>query len=254
MINVFAILTIVKFRIHEFLSEYHYSILGPLISNLLFVIIFYTIDRFYSLFDVGGISFIQFLVPGLIVMIVAQESFDNPSSSIINSKQIGSFDDFLLSPLPRFEIFIAYIISQIVIGLLLAFINLIILSYFVSFNYFSIFSFLYYLTLVIIFFSSIGSVVGFLAYRWDTQSTVSNFFIAPINFMSGTFFSINSLPESLKVIHLYNPYYYIITYFRDSFYFRSEIHYDNNIFIIIFVAFIFFISGYIFYRGYNVIK
>ena len=176
MINTSAIITIVRFRIREFILEYHYSILGPLISNLLFVIIFSTIDRFYSLSN-GDISFIQFLIPGLIVLVVAQESFDNPSTSIINSKQIGSFDDFLIAPLSRIEIFISYIISQIFIGLLLAIINIVILSYFITFNFFSIFIFIYYLTLVIIFFSSLGSVVGFLAYRWDTQSTVSNFFI-----------------------------------------------------------------------------
>ena len=109
MINLFAIFTIVKFRIREFIFEYNYSILAPIISNLLFVIIFSTIDRYYSLSH-GNISFIQFLVPGLIIMIVAQESFDNPSASIINSKQIGSFDDFLLAPLSRFEIYIAYIL------------------------------------------------------------------------------------------------------------------------------------------------
>jgi ABC-2 type transport system permease protein len=67
------------------------------------------------------ITFIDFLVPGLIVMTVAQESFDNPSVSIINSKQIGSFDDFLLAPLSRIEIFISYIVSQIIIGLILGF-------------------------------------------------------------------------------------------------------------------------------------
>tara|TARA_B100000579_G_scaffold2422_1_gene1874 strand:- start:1221 stop:1982 length:762 start_codon:yes stop_codon:yes gene_type:complete len=253
MINFFAIFTIVKFRIREFLYEYNYSILAPLISNLLFVIIFSTIDRYYSL-SFGTITFIDFLVPGLIVMTVAQESFDNPSVSIINSKQIGSFDDFLLAPLSRVEIFISYIISQIVIGLILGLINFVVLSYFISFNYFSIFSFFYYLTLVIIFFTSIGSVVGFLAYRWDTQSTVSNFFISPINFLSGTFFSINSLPESFQVILIYNPYYYIISFFRNSFYIKTEINLYLNILIVIFVSFIFFISGYIFYRGYNVIK
>jgi len=253
MINFFAIFTIVKFRIREFLYEYNYSILAPLISNLLFVIIFSTIDRYYSL-SFGTITFIDFLVPGLIVMTVAQESFDNPSVSIINSKQIGSFDDFLLAPLSRVEIFIAYIISQIVIGLILGLINFVLLSYFISFNYFSIFSFFYYLTLVIIFFTSIGSAVGFLAYRWDTQSTVSNFFISPINFLSGTFFTINALPENLQVILLYNPYYYIISFFRDSFYVKTEINLYINFIILIFVSFIFFISGYIFYRGYNVIK
>ncbi len=253
MINFFAIFTIVKFRIREFLYEYNYSILAPLISNLLFVIIFSTIDRYYSL-SLGTITFIDFLVPGLIVMTVAQESFDNPSVSIINSKQIGSFDDFLLAPLSRIEIFIAYIISQIVIGLILGLVNFVVLSYFISFNYFSIFSFVYYLTLVIIFFTSIGSVVGFLAYRWDTQSTVSNFFISPVNFLSGTFFTINALPENLQVILFYNPYYYIIFYFRESFYIKTEINLFINFIILIFVSFIFFISGYIFYKGYNVIK
>jgi len=253
MINFFAIFTIVRFRIREFLFEYNYSILGPLISNLLFVVIFSTIDRYYSL-SLGNITFVDFLVPGLIVMTVAQESFDNPSVSIINSKQIGSFDDFLLAPLSRVEIFMAYIISQIIIGLILGFINFILLSYFISFNYFSIFSFIYYLTLVIIFFTSIGSVVGFLAFRWDTQSTVSNFFISPINFLSGTFFSINVVPENLQVILFYNPYYYIISFFRDSFYIKAEINLHLNIFVVMFVTLIFFIAGYIFYRGYNVIK
>ncbi len=253
MINFFAIFTIVKFRIREFSFEYHYSILAPIISNLLFVIIFSTIDRYYSL-SPGNITFIEFLIPGLIIMIVAQESFDNPSASIINSKQIGSFDDFLLSPLSRVEIFIAYIISQIIIGLILGILNFIILSYFISINYFSIFTFIYYLTLVIICFASIGSVVGFLSYRWDTQSTVSNFFISPINFLSGTFFSINSLPENFKVILFYNPYYYIISYFRDSFYIKYEIDYFNNFIVFTFILIILLSSGYIFYKGFNVIK
>ncbi len=253
MISYYAIFSIVKFRIREFLFEYHYSILGPVISNLLFVIIFSTIDRFYSLSS-ENISFIEFLVPGLIIMIVAQESFDNPSVSIINSKQVGSFDDFLLAPLSRLEIFISYIISQIFIGFVVALINFAILSYFISFNYFSFFSFFYYLTLVILFFSSIGSAVGFLSYRWDTQSTVSNFFISPINFLSGTFFSINLLPEKLKILLLYNPYYYMIKYFRDSFYIKSDINFVVNFLILAFVLIILFVSGYIFHKGFKVIK
>jgi len=253
MINYFAIFTIVKFRIREFTKEYHYSILAPLTSNLLFVIIFSTIDRFYSLSN-ENISFVQFLIPGLIIMVVAQESFDNPSVSIINSKQIGSFDDFLIAPLSRVEIFVAYLISQIFIGLVLGCLNFLILSYFISYNYFSIFNFLYYLLLVIVFFTSIGSLVGFLTYRWDTQSTVSNFFISPINFLSGTFFSINALPDEFKYILLYNPYYYVITYFRNSFYIKSEINFYINSIILIFVFTTFLLTSYIFYRGYRVIK
>ena len=253
MFNLFAIFTIVRFRIKEFTSEYHYSILAPLTSNLLFVIIFSTIDRYYALSN-ENLSFMQFLIPGLIIMVVAQESFDNTSVSIVNSKQIGSFDDFLVAPVSRVEIFIAYLISQIFIGLFLGFLNFLILSFFISYNYFSLISFLYYLTLVIIFFSSLGSLVGFLAYRWDTISTVSNFFVSPINFLSGTFFSINALPENIKYILLYNPYYYIITYFRDSFYAKDEVNYYLNLIIFIFVFSFLLITAYVFHKGYKVIK
>ena len=253
MFNLFAIFTIVRFRIKEFTSEYHYSILAPLTSNLLFVIIFSTIDRYYALSN-ENLSFMQFLIPGLIIMVVAQESFDNTSVSIVNSKQIGSFDDFLVAPVSRVEIFVAYLISQIFIGLFLGFLNFLILSFFISYNYFSLISFLYYLTLVIIFFSSLGSLVGFLAYRWDTISTVSNFFVSPINFLSGTFFSINALPENIKYFLLYNPYYYLITYFRDSFYVKDEVNYYLNLIIFIFVFSFLLITAYVFHKGYKVIK
>jgi len=253
MFNLFAIFTIVRFRIREFTSDYHYSILAPLTSNLLFVIIFSTIDRYYALSN-ENLSFMQFLIPGLIIMVVAQESFDNTSVSIVNSKQIGSFDDFLVAPVSRVEIFVAYLISQIFIGLFLGFLNFFILSFFISYNYFSLISFLYYLTLVIIFFSSLGSLVGFLAYRWDTISTVSNFFVSPINFLSGTFFSINALPENIKYILLYNPYYYLITYFRDSFYVKDEVNYYLNLIIFIFVFSFLLITAYVFHKGYKVIK
>ena len=127
MINSFAIYTIVKFRIREFFNEFNYSILGPLISNFLFIIVFSAIDKYYETSQIN-LNFIEFLVPGLIIMTVAQESFDNPSVSIINIKQIGSFDDFLLAPISRIEIFISYIFSQIIIGLILGSINFIALS------------------------------------------------------------------------------------------------------------------------------
>ena len=97
-------------------------------------------------------------------------------------------------------------------------------------------------------------LVGFLAYRWDTISTVSNLFVSPINFLSGTFFSINALPENIKYILLYNPYYYLISYFRDSFYVKDDVNYYLNLIIFIFVFSLLLITAYVFHRGYKVIK
>ena len=253
MISYFAIYSIVKFRLKEFAFEYHYTILAPIINNLLFVLIFSTIDRYYSL-SINNISFIEFLIPGLIIMIVAQESYDNSSASLINSKQIGSFNDFLMAPLSRVEILVSYILSQIIIGIFLGVINFFILSFFVDFNQISIFLFLYYIILVIIFFSSLGCIIGFLAFNWDTQSSFSNFFVIPLNFLSGTFFSINALPDNLKVIFLYNPYYYIVNSFRNSFYYDFEFMLFQNIIIFIFVFSAFILAVFVFYKGFRLIK
>ena len=101
--SYYAIITIIRFRIKEFLQEYHYSILAPLINTILFVIIFSTIDNYYSL-KMDDRSFLEFLIPGLIIMVVVQESYDNSSVTLINMKQIGSFNDFLIAPISRIEI------------------------------------------------------------------------------------------------------------------------------------------------------
>ena len=252
-ISYFAIITIIKFRIKEFFFEYNYTILAPLINTILFVIIFKTIENNYFII-IEDRSFIEFLVPGLILMMVAQESYDNVSVTIINMKQIGSFDNYLMAPISRVEIFISLIISSIIIGLFLGFIIYFILSFFINFEKIEIFFSIYYLILAIIFFTSLGSITGFLSYTWDTQSTVSNFFVMPINLLSGTFFSINSLPESFKFLFYYNPYYYLVSNFRNSFYYDYVYDLHINLSIIFFVFIFLIFSCFIFFIGFKVIK
>ena len=125
--SYYAIITIIKFRIKEYFSEYHYSIIAPLISTVLFVIIFSTIDSYYAL-KMNDQSFIEFLIPGLILMTVVQESYDNSSVTLVNMKQIGSFNDYLTAPISRIEIFFSFIISSIIIGIFLGIVNYLILT------------------------------------------------------------------------------------------------------------------------------
>ena len=75
-----------------------------------------------------------------------------------------------------------------------------------------------------------------------------------INFLSGTFFSISVLPDEVKYILLYNPYYYLITFFRNSFFMQVKVDYFLNLIIFIFLFLSFCITSYVFYRGYRVIK
>ena len=119
MLNFSAIFSIIAFRIKEFLQEYHYSLLAPLTTNLLFILVFITVENYYSLSMDSG-SFVEFIAPGLIIMIVAQESYDNSSATLIHMKQVGSLDDWLMAPIYRIEILISLIFTSLIIGIILA--------------------------------------------------------------------------------------------------------------------------------------
>ena len=253
MINFSAINSIIAFKLKEFFSEYQYSLLAPIFTNLLFILVFLTLENYYSL-KIETFSFVYFIAPGLIIMIVAQESYDNPSVTLINMKQIGSFDDWLIAPISRVEILFSFLISSIIIGFIIAAVNIIIFSFLLEIQIYSVIFFFYYLLIVIVFFSCLGCTVGILFNTWDTQSTFSNFFVTPINFLSGTFFSIGYLPDNLKFILFYNPYYYVVTFFRgcfsDNYFFQVE----ENIYILAFILISLTVTIYIYYKGIRVIK
>ena len=253
MINFSAIYSIIAFRLKEFFSEYQYSLLAPITTNVLFILVFITIESYYSL-SIDSKSFVYFIAPGLIIMIVAQESYDIPSVTLVNMKQIGSLNDWLLAPISRIEILISLLISSIIIGFIIAVSNLFIFSFFIDIQIYNYLFFCYYLIIVIIFFSCLGCFVGILFNTWDTQSTFSNFFVIPLNFLSGTFFSIGYLPENLKFILYYNPYYYVVSFFRNCFNNDYTFQLQQNIYILFFIIFSFTITAYVYFRGYNIIK
>ena len=253
MINYSAIYSIIAFRLKEFFSEYQYSLLAPITTNILFILVFLTIENYYSL-SIDSKSFVQFIAPGLIIMIVAQESYDNPSVTLVNMKQIGSLDDWLIAPISRIEILISLLISSIIIGFIIAICNLIILSFLIDIKIINYVFFCYYLIVVIIFFSCLGCFVGILFNTWDTQSTFSNFFVTPLNFLSGTFFSITYMPENFKFILYYNPYYYVVTFFRSCFDDEFIFHVDQNVYILSFIFVSFIITAYVYFKGYSIIK
>tara|TARA_B100000674_G_scaffold489560_1_gene503748 strand:+ start:634 stop:1395 length:762 start_codon:yes stop_codon:yes gene_type:complete len=253
MINYNAIFSIVAFRFKDFFSEYQYSILAPITTNILFLIVFVTIEGKYSL-SIENISFVKFIAPGLIIMIVAQESYDNTSVSLINMKQIGSFNDWLIAPISRIEILISFILSSILIGFTIALINVIIFAYIINIEIINYIYFIYYLLIVILFFSCLGCLVGVISSTWDTQSSFSNFFVTPLNFLSGTFFSIEYLADNLKFLLYYNPYYYLVSSFRNCFNDQFNFNLLQNMYTLFFTLLCFVFTAYVYIRGIKIIK
>jgi len=199
-------------------------------------------------------NYFEFLAPGLTIMIIMQNSYQNISETLIEMKQLGSFNDYLLAPINRIEILFALILSSILISLFMGFVIILIINFFVNYNNINYLLIAYYLFITSLIFSSIGSIVGFLFYTWDAQQSFFNFFIIPVSFLSGTFFSINSLNSNWIFLLKYNPFYYLIDNFRMIFLDDNKFDYGENLFLFIFSLSILFISAYIYKNGYKVIN
>jgi ABC-2 type transport system permease protein len=189
----------------------------------------------------------------MIIIVVIQTSFNHLSEVIISMKQSGSFNDYLTSPISRIELFLSFLLSSIIVCTVVGLVNLIVLSFFTDFQYFKYFNLFYYLIVSVIIFSSFGAIIGFLSFTWDVQSSISSFFIVPVTFLSGTFFSIESIDENWHFLLKYNPFYYLVNGFRSSFVEGYDITFINDIFILMVLLFFILFSIFIFKKGYKVI-
>lgn len=251
-ISYSAIITIIIHEIKEYLYEYQFNIIAPLINTLLFFFIISTINKYYS-FSIHSNSYIDFLIPGMVMTVVIQTSYNHLSEVIISMKQTGSFDDYLVSPISRIELFFSLLISSLFVCLIVGIINIFALSFFNNFHNINFISSFIYLSITIIIFSSLGAVTGFLSFTWDIQSSISNFFIVPISFLSGTFFSIKTINPDWQFLFKYNPFYYLVNGFRSSFIIDFKINFFSQLYILVILFIVLIISIYIFNKGYKVI-
>ena len=250
-ISYYAIKTIFFQKIKEFFSEFQSTIISPLISTIIFVIILSTISNYYSLAAKG--NYLNFIVPGIIIMTVMQVTYQNISESLIFMKQIGSFNDYLMSPISRIEILFSFLTASIFIGIFTGLVNIIVLTFFVKFYSFNFFIIFYYLFITSLIFSCIGSIIGFLFFTWDMQSSISNFIIVPISFLSGTFFSIHAIDPKWMFLFKINPFYYLVDKFRSSFYDGYYINVKEESLLFFFSLIFLIISIFIYKKGYRTI-
>ena len=252
-ISYFSIRTLILMKLKIFIKEYAYSIIAPLISSVIFIIILKTISEIYSL-RVNNTTFMNFIVPGIIMMVVIQETFSNISETIIHMKQEGTFKDILMAPISREEIAISFLISILFIGIIVAIINLIVISIFIDIHLYSLWRFILYLSLSSILFGSFGAIIGFISYTWDSQQGFFNFLIAPISLLSGTFFSVDIIEKSWQGFFLANPFYHLVSNLRQSFEIDQSYSFKIDTILVFLVFVIVYFTLYILRKGYRVIE
>jgi ABC-2 type transport system permease protein len=164
--------------------------------------------------EIEGIPYTLFILPGLMMMNTLTNASSNSSSSMLQMKLLQQLPDILTAPLSSFEISMAYIIGGTVRGFVNGVLVLLLGIFLVGMPVSSPFLTMGFLLIVSWAFSSMGLFLGQMADSWDELATMQNFFLTPLSFLGGIFYSIQMLPDWAQTLSFVNPIYYMINGLR----------------------------------------
>jgi len=213
MINWVGLWTLTNREVGRFFSVYRQTVIPGLISSVLYILIFgFTLEQRIS--EIQGVSYTMFILPGLIMMNTLTNASSNTSSSMLQMKLLQQLPDLLTAPLSGLEIALAYIIGGAVRGMVNGILVLLVGILLIDLPVESISGTLTFIFLVSWAFSSMGLVMGQLAESWDQLAMIQNFFLTPLSFLGGIFYSITMLPDWAQNLSYVNPIYYMINGIR----------------------------------------
>ena len=252
VVNWVGAWTLYKKEVLRFLIVWVQTIFSPLISSLLFLLVL-SLAIGADRGEVLGVPFITFLAPGLISMQVIQQSFSHSSSSFMIGKIQGNIVDLLYAPLSASEVTISVSLAAVTRSVMIAIVSIIVFKLLIDIeikNYLLLIIFTLLSSFVL---GNIGIIAGLWAEKFDHMATVTNFVIVPLSFLSGTFYSINRLPEVLQIISKANPFFYMIDGFRYSFIGKA----DGSILVgLLYLTVLSFVSWFVTYilykKGYKI--
>lgn len=215
-INWKGMATLAGKEIGRFLVVYSQTIIAPIMTTLLFYAVFHLAFSGAGR-GLSGVDYMTFLAPGLIMMGMAQNAFANASSSIAIAKNQGSIADLLMAPLSPGEVLTGFAIGGIARGVCVGFVSFLALSIFIDLPVTSLPTILAFSVLGTLMLALMGTVGGIWAEKFDHIAFVTNFIVTPMTFLSGTFYTIERLPQIWQDIAHANPFFYMIDGFRAGF-------------------------------------
>ena len=221
-LNGHGVWAIYRFEMARFLRTLLQSVLTPVITTALFVVVFgAAIGSRMS--EVGGVSYGAFIVPGLIMLSLFTESISNASFGIHFPKFTGTIFEILSAPVAAYEIVLGYVGAAATKSVLLGLIILATASFFVPIQILHPFWMMTFMLLTALTFSLFGFIVGIWAKNWEQMQLIPMLVVTPLTFLGGAFYSIDMLPPAWRTVTLFNPVVYLISGFRWSFYGQSDV-------------------------------
>jgi ABC-2 type transport system permease protein len=214
--NSVALLTLMKREMVRSLKIINQVIWPPVITTLLYVSIF-GLALGSRIKSVQGVSYAEFLIPGLIMLQVIDSSYGECSSSVFQGRFMNSIQEMLIAPMSAVEMVSGYILGSLARALLIA--NMIMALGFLLVHTIPSNWLLYFgvMIMVSVLFSALGIIFGLMAEKFDHLAVLTTFAITPLVFVGGVFTSAQLLPPPLRHAELANPMFYTIDAFRYSY-------------------------------------
>ncbi len=215
--NVYGTWTLLRKEVRRFKKVLGQTVLAPMLTAVLYLLVFSHVMR-GRLEVYEGVQYTAFLIPGLMMMSVIQNAFANTSSSLIQSKIMGNIVLLLMTPLSSLELFVAFVGAALLRATLVAFGVYIAATFFIEIPIESPLVLVVMLLLSSTALAVMGIIAGIVAEKFEHLAAFQNFFIMPLSFLSGVFYSIHSLPPFWRELSHYNPFFYMIDGFRYGFF------------------------------------
>jgi ABC-2 type transport system permease protein len=205
--------TIVRKEVTRILRIWGQTIVPPAITMTLYFIIFGNlIGR--RIGDMGGFSYMQYIVPGLVIMSVITNSYGNMVSSFFGAKFGRHIEELLISPLPNWIILAGYVTGAVLRGLMVGTVVMVVSLFFTSIQIQHPLILLTVLLLTAMVFALAGMVNAIFAQKFDDIAIIPTFVLAPLTYLGGVFYSISLLPEFWQRVSVFNPILYMVNGFR----------------------------------------
>ncbi|MFT4994574.1 MAG: ABC-2 type transport system permease protein [Paraglaciecola sp.] len=230
--NWVALKTIWVKECTRFLRIWVQTLVPPAITMTLYFVIFGNLIG-SRIGEMGGFSYMEFIVPGLIMMSVITNSYSNVCSSFYSAKFQRNIEELLVAPVPNWIIIIGFVGGGVARALIIGVIVTVVSMFFVDIEIFSLGIIITTLLLTSILFSTAGLINAIFAKSFDDISIIPTFVLTPLTYLGGVFYSISLLPEVWQWISKINPIVYMVSGFRYGFLGVADVSYLTSMALLV---------------------
>jgi ABC-2 type transport system permease protein len=224
--------TIVRKEVTRFFRIWTQTMLPSVVTSVLYFLIFGAFIG-SQVRPIGGISYIQFIVPGLVMMAVITNAFQNVVGSFFGSKFMKNIEELMVSPTPSWVVIAGYTTGGVLRGVVVGGLVLVVSLFFTSLSVLHIGLVFLFIFLTALLFSFAGLLNGLFAQNFDQISIIPVFILTPLTYLGGVFYSVNALPDFWRTISYLNPILYMVNGFRYGFFGISDVGVGTSIIILL---------------------